>query len=140
MSLPKLVRFGVSVEEDLFQDFEEMIAAKGYTNRSEAIRDLMRDCLLEEKLLRNKEEQVVGSLTFVYNHQIRDLSDRLTEIQHFHHQEIISALHIHLDEHNCLEVLVIKGLLKNVQFIAGKILSEKGVLHGKLLTVGFSEH
>lgn len=139
MSEQKLIRFGVSVEKDLFQEFEERITAKGYTNRSEAIRDLMRDFLLEERLTQNEEEQVVGTLTLIYNHQFRDLSDRLTEIQHDFHHGIISTLHVHLDAIYCLEVLVIRGNLKEIQLIAGKMLSLKGVLHGKLLTVGLSD-
>jgi CopG family nickel-responsive transcriptional regulator len=139
MSEQKLIRFGVSVEKDLFQEFENRIVAKGYTNRSEAIRDLMRDFLLEERLIENEEQQVVGTLTLVYNHHIRELSDRLTEIQHDHYHEVVSTLHVHLDALHCLEVLVIKGSLLEVQLIAGKMLSMKGVLHGKLLTVGLSE-
>lgn len=139
MSEQKLIRFGVSVEKDLFQEFENRIAAKGYTNRSEAIRDLMRDFLLEERLIENEEQQVVGTLTLVYNHHIRELSDRLIEIQHDHYHEVVSTLHVHLDTLHCLEVLVIKGSLLEVQLIASKMLSMKGVLHGKLLTVGLSE-
>ena len=139
MSDQNLIRFGVSVERDLFQEFEDRITAKGYTNRSEAIRDLMRDFLLEERLTQNEEEQVVGTITIIYNHQIRDLSDRLTEIQHDYHHGIISTLHVHLDALYCLEVLVIRGKLTEVQLMAGKMLSMKGVLHGKLFTVGLSD-
>ncbi len=139
MSDQNLIRFGVSVERDLFQEFEDRITAKGYTNRSEAIRDLMRDFLLEERLTQNEEEQVVGTITIIYNHQIRDLSDRLTEIQHDYHHGIISTLHVHLDALYCLEVLVVRGKLTEVQLMAGKMLSMKGVLHGKLLTVGLSD-
>ncbi len=139
MSDQNLIRFGVSVERDLFQEFEDRITAKGYTNRSEAIRDLMRDFLLEERLTQNEEEQVVGTITIIYNHQIRDLSDRLTEIQHDYHHGIISTLHVHLDALYCLEVLVVRGKLTEVQLMAGKMLSMKGVLHGKLFTVGLSD-
>ena len=139
MSEQKLIRFGVSVEKDLFQEFENRIVAKGYTNRSEAIRDLMRDFLLEERLIENEEQQVVGTLTLVYNHHIRELSDRLIEIQHDHYHEVVSTLHVHLDTLHCLVVLAIKGSLLEVQLIASKMLSMKGVLHGKLLTVGLSE-
>ena len=108
-----------------------MILEKGYATRSEAIRDLIRDQLVEFAWTEQNED-VVGTLTLVYNHESKELTERLTEIQHQHHSSIISTLHVHLDEHNCLEVLVMKGKSKHVKSIADKLISTKGVKHGKL--------
>ena len=100
----ELQRFGVSIDSQLLTNFDRLIEAKGYTNRSEAIRDLIRDCLVEEEW-QNEQGAAVGSITMVYNHHLREMSDKLNDIQHQFHQQIISVLHVHLDAHNCLEVL-----------------------------------
>jgi len=101
-------------------------------NRSEAIRDLIRASLVEERL--GSEDQVaVGTVTLVYNHHVRDLSDKLTEHQHSHHDQIISALHVHLDAHNCLEVLIIRATVRDIKKIANELIGVKGVKHGKLV-------
>lgn len=136
MSAENLVRFGVSVDKELFTEFERVITEKGYTNRSEAIRDLMRDFLLAEKLNQRGNDEVVGTITLIYNHHVRDLSDRLTALQHEYYRVIISSLHVHLDHEKCLEVLVVRGDFKTVQLISGRLLSIKGVLSGKLITSG----
>lgn len=126
-----LIRFGVSADARLLEKFDEMIAEKCYANRSEAIRDLIRDQLVEFAWTKSQEE-VVGTLTLVYNHESRDLSDKLTRLQHHHHSAIISTLHVHLDEHNCLEVLVMRGESKIIKSLADKLIGTKGVKHGKL--------
>lgn len=127
-----LVRFGISMDQQLLEDFDRLIERKGYVNRSEAIRDLVRSALVEEKWEAGDEE-TVGTVTLVYNHHVRDLSDKLTEQQHSHHNEIVSALHVHLDAHNCLEVLVVRGKASDVKKIADELLGVKGVKHGKLV-------
>lgn len=128
-----LARFGISLDQRLLQQFDALIAAKGYVNRSEAIRDLIRGSLVEAQWSRD-EVELVGTVTLVYDHHTRDLSDKLTEHQHSHHDAIISSLHVHLDAHNCLEVVVLKGQARVVQRIADELIGTKGVKHGKLVT------
>jgi CopG family nickel-responsive transcriptional regulator len=126
------VRFGISLDEKLLESFDELIEEKRYMNRSEAIRDLIRASLVENQVA-SADAEVVGTVTLVYNHHVRDLSDKLTEHQHAHHDQIISALHIHLDAHNCLEVLVVRGPTRDVKRIADELIGVKGVKHGKLV-------
>ena len=126
-----LTRFGISIDESLLGQFDEMINQKGYVNRSEAIRDLIRGALVEEEWA-DDNQQTVATVTLVFDHHTRDLSDKLTEHQHSHHEEIISTLHVHLDEHNCLEVLVLKGKGSRIKGLADKLIGAKGVKHGKL--------
>ena len=127
-----IVRFGVSIDGQLLEQFDRIIGRKGYMNRSEAIRDLIRSLIVKEKWEAGDEE-TVGTVTLVYNHHVRDLSDRLTEQQHTHHDQIISSLHVHLDPHNCLEVLVVRGKAREVKQIADELIGVKGVKHGKLV-------
>ncbi len=129
--MSKLQRFGISIEEDLLKRFDEEIVKKGYQNRSEAIRDLIRNHLVELEWEDDKEE-VAGTITLVYDHHTRGLTDLLTELQHSYHQLILSTMHVHLDHHNCLEILVIKGKVKEAKEVANQLVSVKGVLHGKL--------
>ncbi len=126
------VRFGISLDEKLLQSFDQMIEQKSYMNRSEAIRDLIRASLVEEKC-GFEDQEAVGTVTLIYNHHVRDLSDKLTEHQHSHHDQIISALHVHLDAHNCLEVLIIRGEVKKIKQIANELIGVKGVKHGRLV-------
>ena len=127
-----LARFGVSIDERLLQSFDALIARKGYVNRSEAIRDLIRAALVDDAWSQG-EGETVGTVTLVYNHHTRDLADKLTEHQHSHHQAIISALHVHLDARNCLEVVVVKGQAGDVRRLADELIGTKGVKHGKLV-------
>ncbi|MFA5517548.1 MAG: nickel-responsive transcriptional regulator NikR [Desulfuromonadales bacterium] len=128
-----LTRFGISMDDRLLRRFDALIADKGYVNRSEAIRDLIRNALVEDQWAHGDAE-TVGTVTLVYNHHTRDLSDKLTEHQHSHHHAIVSALHVHLDAHNCLEVVVVKGRAKEVRRLADELIGTKGVKHGKLVT------
>ncbi len=128
-----LTRFGISIDGDLLAGFDALIARKGYENRSEAIRDLIRNALVEDQWARGDEE-TVGTVTIVYDHHTRDLSDKLTEQQHAHHDAIVSALHVHLDAHNCLEVVVVRGRAGEVRQLADELIGTKGVKHGKLVT------
>ncbi len=135
-----ITRFGISIDSDLLESFDRLISDKGYKNRSEAIRDLIRAAIVDEKKDAGQEE-MVGTVTMVYNHHVRDLSDKLTEHQHQHHHQVISALHVHLDAHNCLEVLVLKGKSAEIKQIADELLGVKGVKHGRLfMTSADPEH
>jgi len=124
-------RFGVSIDSKLLEDFDRLIREKGYNNRSEAIRDLIRDKLVQEEWELGTKE-TVGSVTLVYSHEVRELTEVLTGLQHEHHRSIISTMHIHLDEHNCLEVLVVRGKANDIKSIADKLIGTRGVKHGKL--------
>lgn len=125
-----LVRFGVSMDQDLLDDFDRLMFARKYTNRSEALRDLIRDSLIAEEWKEDKE--TVGTITIVYDHHVRDLTDKLTEIQHDHHNLILSGMHVHLDHDHCLEVLVVRGKGSAIKKIADTLIALKGVKHGKL--------
>ena len=130
--MENIMRFGVSIEPDLLKKFDKVIRKKGYTNRSEAIRDIIRKNLIIEK---NKDPNLesIGTLTMIYDHHAGNLTNRLLDMQHDHTNEIISTTHIHIDHHNCLEVLVLKGKTGNIQKLADKIKSLKGIKHGELV-------
>lgn len=125
----KLTRFGVSLDEELLEPFDALCAVKGYSNRSEAIRDLIRKALVAEEW-QQADGQGSGTLTLVYDHHKNDLARRLTQMQHDEHDIIIATLHVHLDHHNCLEVLILKGEAARVRALADKLISCKGVKHG----------
>ena len=131
--MAETARFGISIDERLLVKFDALIDGKGYSNRSEAIRDLIRNALVEEEWAKDNQD-TVGTVSLVYDHHTRDLADKLTEHQHSHHKEIISALHVHLDAHHCLEVVVIKGKAKKIKKLAEELIGTKGVKHGKLMT------
>jgi len=122
-------RFGVSLDSALLSQFDRMIGRKGYTNRSEAIRDLIRESLVREQWELGTDE-AVGTLTLVYNHEVRELADRLTDLQHAHFESIVSTLHVHLDPHHCLEVLVLRGKADSLKRIADRLIGTRGVKHG----------
>ncbi|MCK4576401.1 nickel-responsive transcriptional regulator NikR [candidate division WOR-3 bacterium] len=126
-----IVRFGVSLSRKLLENFDRNITRKGYTSRSEALRDLIREHLVDFEWKEGKKE-TVGTITLVYNHKTRELGEKLTHIQHQYVNLIISSTHIHLDKYNCLEVLILKGTGKKITAIADKLISTKGVKHGKL--------
>lgn len=125
------VRFGVSADTRLIEKFDELIMEKGYVNRSEAIRDLIRDQLVEFAWTKNSSD-MVGTITIVYGHEFKELTEKLTELQHQYHNCIISSLHVHLDGHNCLEVLVVKGSGEKIKRISDRLIGTRGVKHGKL--------
>ena len=126
-----LSRIGVAIDSDLLEKFDRLIAQRGYSNRSEAFRDLIRDELVE-KTWESPDSHVVGTVTLVYNHHVRMLSEKLTDIQHDYHRSILSTLHVHLDHDNCLEVLVVRGRSSEVRKVADALISTKGVKHGRL--------
>ena len=128
----KITRFGVSIEPELLKKFDRMIKKEGYENRSEAIRDLIRAGLIDEKS-KNPDENVIGTLTMIYDHHTGNLTNKLLNLQHNHHTEILSTTHIHVDHHNCLEVLVLKGKSGRVQKLADSIKALKGIKYGELV-------
>ncbi|MHA2305821.1 MAG: nickel-responsive transcriptional regulator NikR [Candidatus Hodarchaeales archaeon] len=127
-----VTRVGVSFEAELLDKFDTLIRKKGYTNRSEAIRDLARKSLIESEIEAERGD-VIGTITIIYDHDIGDVTNRLLHLQHHHHSDISSTIHIHVDEHTCLEVLVVRGKAKNVRQIANNIKAIKGVKHGELV-------
>jgi len=129
--MSSLSRIGVAIDSDLLDQFDALIQERGYGNRSEAFRDLIRDELVE-KSWESPDSQVVGTVTLVYDHHVRMLNEKLTGMQHEHHHNILSTLHVHLDHDNCLEVLVVKGKSAAVRKIADALISTKGVKHGRL--------
>jgi CopG family nickel-responsive transcriptional regulator len=127
--LSGIARFGVSLEKRLLAKFDRLIERKDYPNRSEAIRDLIRDSLVREQWELG-DVVAVGTLTLVYNHETRELEERLTELQHAHYRAIVSTLHIHLDPHHCLEVLILRGKASLLKSIADRLIGTRGVKHG----------
>ncbi len=127
----ELSRIGVAIDSELLEKFDQLIAARGYANRSEAFRDLIRDELVE-RAWEQPDSNVVGTVTLVYDHHVRLLNEKLTDYQHEHFRHILSTLHVHLDHDNCLEVLVVKGRAAIVKTIADGLISTKGVKHGRL--------
>ena len=131
-------RFGVSIDAQLLDSFDYLIEQKRYMNRSEAIRDLIRASLVETRA-ENGDEEMIGTVTLVYDHHVHDLAEKLNEQQHAHNDKIISSLHVHLDAHNCLEVLVARGKACDVKQIADELIGVKGVKHGKLVMTSTGE-
>ena len=127
-----LSRIGVSIDSDLLQRFDQFIADKGYENRSEAFRDLIRDKLVGTAVVASKAP-VVGTVTLIYDHHTRLLPEKLADLQHEHHEFVISTLHAHLDHDTCLEVVLLRGQSRDVQRLADKLISRKGVRHGRLV-------
>ncbi|MEO2068830.1 MAG: nickel-responsive transcriptional regulator NikR [Desulfurobacteriaceae bacterium] len=130
----RVARFAVSIDEKLLERFDEFIEKKGYVSRSEAIRDLIRNALIEESIGEDKE--VFGTITIVYDHHQRELAEKITEIEHGFLDNIISTMHIHIDHHHCLETIAVKGKASVIKELADKIITLKGVKHGKLVVTG----
>jgi CopG family transcriptional regulator, nickel-responsive regulator len=129
--MSELVRFGVSMNEQLLNAFDRKIVSRGYANRSEAVRDLIRNRLVELEW-EDENQEVAGTITLVYDHHVRGLSNLLTDLQHNWHDMILTTTHVHLDHHNCLEVLVVKGPAGQVREVADRLVGVKGVKHGQL--------
>lgn len=127
----ELVRFSVTAPDDLLRRFDEQIARRGdVANRSEAVRDLIRASIAKEQM-RTPDEHVIGSLTMIYDHHTGDLTRRLDEVQHDYTDEIVSTMHVHLDHHNCLEILALKGRGERVYELSDRLLGLRGVKHGE---------
>jgi CopG family transcriptional regulator, nickel-responsive regulator len=125
-----IIRFGISLEKRLLEDFDRLIARKNYSNRSEAIRDMIRDSFVKEEWVEDKE--VAGAISIVYDHHKRELIDVIVDIQHEYHDMIIASQHAHLDHHNCLEVIIVKGRAVKIKNLSDKLRAVKGVKHGSL--------
>ena len=128
----KITRFGVSISPDLLDKFDKIIKKKGYSNRSEAIRDIIRKSIVEEDTV-DPDSDAIGTLTMVYDHHQASLTNKLLNLQHNHHNEILSTTHIHIDHNNCLEVLVLKGRTGEIKKLADNIRALKGIKHGELV-------
>jgi CopG family nickel-responsive transcriptional regulator len=133
-----LVRTGLSLERELLERFDTAINRRGYQNRSEAIRDLIREHLVEEAVEDNKV--IVGTLTMVYDHHQPNLSAKLIEAQHEAASKVLAATHVHLDHHHCLEVVILKGRSGEVKSLADRIVSLRGVKHGQLTVTTTGKH
>jgi CopG family transcriptional regulator, nickel-responsive regulator len=130
--MEKITRFGVSIEPDLLEKFDHMIKKKGYSNRSEAIRDCIRENIIKEKNT-DSNQKGLGTLTILYNHHSGPLTERLLELQHQHYAGILTSTHIHVDHDNCLEVLILQGRIGDIQILADNIKALKGIKHGELV-------
>ena len=133
--MSEVLRFGVSIEHGLLESFDELIAGRGYANRSEALRDLIRDALVKSRLeAPHGDAEVLGSLTLVYDHHAHDLTKQMARIQHDCHGLVVSVTHVHINHDDCLEVLVLRGRAREVRAPADSLLSLRGVKHGRLFT------
>ncbi len=126
----KLIRFGVSLPEDLSKRFDSLLKRKKYPNRSEAIRDLIRKSLIEEEI--EGDALVIGVLNLLYDHHKRELQENLTFFQHKNHEKFISTTHVHLDHKNCLEVIILKGRANEIKSLAEQMIAVKGIKHGQI--------
>jgi CopG family nickel-responsive transcriptional regulator len=127
-----LSRIGIALDSDLLKSFDRSIARSGYTNRSEAFRDLIRDRLVTEQTAA-PDSTVVGTVTLIYDHHAHGVSEKLTELQHAHHGLVVSTSHAHLDHDSCLEVLIVHGKSAEVAQFADRLIGLKGVQHGRLV-------
>ncbi len=132
--MPQLSRTGVSLDEDLLKEFDRLIAKRGYKNRSEALRDLIRETLVAEAV--DDNQPMVGTLTLIYDHHLPNLMQKLTDAQHHAHNMVLASTHVHLDHDHCLEVILMQGPSKDIRAMADRILSLRGVKHGKLVLTG----
>jgi CopG family nickel-responsive transcriptional regulator len=129
--MAKVVRFGVAMERELLEEFDELLARRGYENRSEALRDLVRRELDRDAWASDKP--TMAAITIVYDHHVRELTDRLTEIQHDHGDTIISTLHVHVDHDHCMETIAAKGPASALKSLADRLIGTKGVISGDVV-------
>ena len=138
--MSELIRFGVSIEADLLQNFDRLISERGYANRSEALRDLIREALIQQKIETQDDTNALGSLTLIYDHHARNLPKEMGEIQHDFHENILSVTHQHVSHEDCLEIIALKGIVSEIVQLSNALLSLKGIKHGKLfLTIPSSK-
>ncbi|MFQ6096481.1 MAG: nickel-responsive transcriptional regulator NikR [Armatimonadota bacterium] len=131
--MPAVRRFGVSMSSDLLRAFDRLIKRKGYKNRSEAIRDIVRDLLVRNEW-EESDQEVMGAVTLLYDHETGHVPETLTDLQHRQHDAIVCSTHVHMDQHNCLETIVVRGTSRVVRTIADQLLSTRGVKHGGLVS------
>ena len=127
-----IIRFGVSIEQDLLENYDRLIAERGYATRSEALRDLIREALIQRKIEDDLRTQVLGSLTLVYDHHASNLLQEMAHVQHDFHEVVLSVMHIHVSHTDCMEILAVRGMISEIVGLADKLLSLKGIKNGKL--------
>lgn len=130
--MSELVRFGVSIDRDLLENYDSLIAERGYATRSEALRDLIREALIQQKVEMQTDTHVLGSLTLVYDHHARNLVREMGEIQHDYHENILSVMHLHVSHDDCMEIIALSGVVSKIVELANRLLSLKGIKNGKL--------
>jgi CopG family nickel-responsive transcriptional regulator len=130
--MSELERVSLAIDKELIERFDALVARDGKANRSEAIRDLIRNRIIEEEVASGRAD-VVGTVTIVYDHQKRELSERLVSTGHDHHEQVLASMHVHLDHSNCLEVVAVRGRAREVRHLAEHMIGMKGVKHGKLV-------
>jgi CopG family transcriptional regulator, nickel-responsive regulator len=130
--MAELARIGIAISQDLLEEYDDLIAKRGYTNRSEAFRDLVRNELVNE-ISGSADAEVYGTITLVYDHHARLLSEKLTDLQHRYYAAVMSTIHVHLDHDNCLEVILVRGKSSLVQELANALIATKGVKHGRFM-------
>jgi CopG family nickel-responsive transcriptional regulator len=133
----KVERISISLPKELVEKFDALIKEKKYTNRSEAVRDLIREFLIEARW-EKKDEKVIGCIVLLYEHELRGVEEKLTSIQH-EFKKVVSSMHVHIDEHTCMEILVVRGKAAEVKTIADVLISERGVKYGKLIAASSVE-
>lgn len=136
--MSELIRYGVSMEAELATQFDELIRRRNYTNRSEAIRDLVRQELTRQAW-QQQAGRLVGTITLLYNHDVREIESRMVSVQHEHHDMVVSTMHVHLTRKHCLEVVVVRGEAADIRALADRLISSRGVLHGELVATTTGE-
>ena len=136
--MSQLVRFGVSIEDSLLADFDRVIEEKGYASRSEAFRDLIRGYLVEADWTALRGEQA-ATLTLVYNHEYREITDRLTDLQHGYQDIVVCSTHVHLTHHTCLEAIVLRGEAAKIRTMADRLIATRGVKHGRVVSTSMGK-
>ena len=137
--MAELARIGIAIAEDLLEKFDQLIERRGYTNRSEAFRDLIRNELVNE-ISASPTAEVYGAVTLIYDHHVRLLLDKLNDLQHEYHHAIMSSVHVHLDHDNCMEVILVRGKSALVQKLADSLIATKGVKHGRFTLTTSGRH
>ena len=127
-----VIRFGVSIDHDLLENYDRLIAERGYATRSEALRDLIREALIQQKIEMRTDAPALGSLTLVYDHHASNLLAEMSAIQHDYHELILSVMHIHISHDDCMEMLALRGVVAEIVELANRLLSLKGIKNGKL--------
>lgn len=135
-----IIRFGVSIDQDLLENYDRLINERGYATRSEALRDLIRETLIQQKIELQSETEALGSLTIVYDHHAGNLLKEMAQLQHNYHELILSVMHLHVSHDDCLELIALRGVVAEIVELANGLLSLKGIKNGKLfLTLPSSE-
>ncbi|MGI8788143.1 MAG: nickel-responsive transcriptional regulator NikR [Pyrinomonadaceae bacterium] len=138
--MSEIIRFGVSIDQDLLENYDRLISERGYATRSEALRDLIREALIQQRVELNSKTRALGSLTLVYDHHASNLLEQMTEIQHNFHDLILSVMHLHVSHDDCMELIALRGKVSEIVNLANGLLSLKGIKNGKLFLTLPSSH